>query len=65
MPVKGLCSLMEAIAAPFNPLNAFKPNKIWLFSTSGLKSKSDLFISIKEIFIPFEIISPNAFATFA
>ena len=40
----------------------FNPKRISLFSSSGSKLKPDLLISINEILIPLEVISPIAFA---
>ena len=42
----------------------FNPNKISLFSTSGLKPKPELFISAKLTLIPASLIAPIAFAIF-
>ena len=45
-------------------LMPFKPNKIALLFSSGAKLYSDWLISIKDTLIPFEVISPIAFASF-
>ena len=45
-------------------LTPFKPNKIWLFSSSGSKLNPDWLMSINETDIPLEVIAPIAFANF-
>jgi len=57
--------LIAAIVSAFTPATPLRPNKIWLFSASGINPKSDLFISTRETLIPRDVVSPIAFAIFA
>ena len=51
-----------SITGPPTLLRPFIPNKISLLSGSGSKLYPDLLISIREILIPLDLISPIAFA---
>ena len=65
IPVYGRPLIILSIIGPPILLTPFNPNKISLFDSSGSKLKPDLLISINDTLIPFDVISPIAFANFS